>query len=44
MRAEVDYKRRNGGTSREEYLWAYEPGVHLDAFAYAMCINQNLLR
>lgn len=38
LRARVDYQRSNGHTSREQYLFAYEPRyqIHSDLFAYGL--------
>lgn len=47
LRAAVDYKRSNGVTSREQYLLAYEPSVHLDdnIFAYSLAqVERNELQ
>jgi putative salt-induced outer membrane protein len=38
LRARLDYQRSNGQTSREQYLFAYEPRyqIHSDLFAYGL--------
>jgi putative salt-induced outer membrane protein len=38
LRARLDYQRSNGHTSREQYLFAYEPRyqIHSDLFAYGL--------
>jgi putative salt-induced outer membrane protein len=38
LRSSIDYRRSNGRTSREQYLFAYEPRVRIspDLFAYSL--------